>query len=235
MPRILAALLVLLAAPLSAQEVKLPQTVAVAVGRLAAIEMSHDGDDFRYDVPPELDAFREYSTDPNVVRLRVIGYVSGTYRITAVCTKATDGKAKLSPFVSCLVFVGPSPGPGPGPVIPDPPKPDPPKPDPIPAGPRQVLILRESSEDTPTLARLFTSIQAGKLNAYLRSKGHSAFVLDDDDESQKVKDWNKALGIKLPALAILDDKGAILYRTTLPDNASDEDVMTVVKAWEGAK
>ena len=235
MPRFLAALLVLLAAPLSAQEVKLPAEINAVPGAWLIIAPEIvSGGKAKFRIDPALQEVRlDLLFPPEVAsqaRGKVLqGAIPGRYKVEA--WNAKDSEA--SDIAVCWVVIAGTP---PGPVIPDPPKPDPlvivP---PIPAGPRQVLILRESSEDTPTLARLFTSLQAGKLNAYLRSKGHSAFVLDDDDESQKVKDWNKALGIKLPALAILDDKGAILYKTTLPDNASDEDVMTVLKAWEGAK
>lgn len=226
------------------QEVKIPQSVAVAVGRLAAIEMSHDGDDFRYDVPSEMDAFREYSDEPNVIRLRVIAYTPGTFRITAVSTKTVSGKARLSPFVSCLVVVG-SPGPGPipprptPPIIPPEPDPIPVPPDPTPAGPRTVIILRESAEDTTALARLITNLQAGPGRDYLKSKGHACFVLDDDatDASDRpsplVEGWKKALNLPFPVVAILDSKANVLYKQTLGKDSTAEEVLALLKKWGG--
>lgn len=107
---------ILLAAPAQAQTVTMPQSVVVAPYRLAVVEMTYDGDDFAYSVPPELDAFREYTTDPQTVRLRVQfvprpdGPQSGTFQITAVAAKAVDGVGRLSKFQTCLVNVaGPAP------------------------------------------------------------------------------------------------------------------------------
>lgn len=105
---LLSVVLWLLTIPVAAQTVTMPQSVPVAVGRLAAVEMSFDGTDFRYSVPPELDAFREFTTDPKAVRLRVIGYTPGMFRIVAVTCKDD----KLSEFASCVVIVGQTPQPG---------------------------------------------------------------------------------------------------------------------------
>lgn len=109
----------LLCSSVLAQTVTMPQAVVVVPYRLAPVEISFDGDDFAWQVPPELEAFREYGTDPNVVKLRV-QYVppkdspnaARTFTIIAVATKAVDGKAKLSKFQTCLVHVN-------GPVPPD--------------------------------------------------------------------------------------------------------------------
>lgn len=103
---------VFLSWPSQAQTVTMPATVTVAPYRLAAVEMTFDGDDFNYSVAPELDAFREYTNDPKVVRLRVQfiprvdGPQNGTFPITAVSAKVVDGKGKLSRFQTCLVNVG---------------------------------------------------------------------------------------------------------------------------------
>lgn len=100
----------------NAQTVTLPPEVKVGVGRLASVPITYDGTDLKWEVPPSLDAFREYTTDPKEVRLRVIGYQVGAYRLIAVTTK--DGK--LSPFGVCVVLVGevPPTPPGPGPIPP---------------------------------------------------------------------------------------------------------------------
>lgn len=119
------------------QSVKLPETVKVPAGRLAAIKVEWEGSDCRWAVPSALDVFREYDPDPKVIRLRVIGYEDGEHRIIAVACK--DGK--LSEFATCVVMVGKAPKPEP-----PGPKPDPSLPAPIPVAGFRVLIVCESSE-----------------------------------------------------------------------------------------
>lgn len=109
------------AAPLKGQSVKLPEKVEVAVGRLAAVKIEIDGDDFKYATPMDLDCFREYDPDPKVIRLRLIGYAPGKHQLYAVACKG----GKLSEFAVCTVIVGGvppvPPGPTPPPVPPVPP------------------------------------------------------------------------------------------------------------------
>ena len=110
--------LLLLSLPLQAQTIKLPERVAVGVGRLAAIKIEYDGDDVKWTVPPTLDAFRVYDPDPKVVRLRVIGYSAGIHELKAITCK----DKKLSDFAVCVVVVGEGPTPpppGPNPPVPD--------------------------------------------------------------------------------------------------------------------
>lgn len=104
----------------SAQTVSVPEKVEISPGRLASITIRWDGDDLRWIASPELDVFREYDPDAKVVRLRVIAYAEGTYKLVAITCKG----GKLSEFASCVVVVGkPGPGPGPGPNPPTPPTP----------------------------------------------------------------------------------------------------------------
>jgi hypothetical protein len=116
------ACLLLLAGSAAGQKVTLPAEVRTEAGRLASVAISYDGDDVKYTVPPELDAFREYDPDERVIRLRVIGYKDGEHRIVAVTCK----DKKLSEFAVCVVKVGKAPPPGPDPE---------PEPDPEPADP----------------------------------------------------------------------------------------------------
>ena len=226
---------------LQGQEVHIPQSVVVPVGRLAAVEMTYVGDDFTYVVPPELDAFREYTTDPKVVKLRVMGFSPGTYSITAVAAKAVDGKGKLSPFVTCLVVVGSGPvPPTPIPIPPGPPiPPDPtPVPVPIPSGPRTVLIVRESSDDTPSMSRLLVSLSAGKGHDYLKSKGHGYFAFDTDAKGSdgkpdpKVMQWISAVNMLPPFAAILDSKGNVLAKMGIGNANTADDVLTLLRGKE---
>lgn len=103
------------------QTVSLPEKVEVNPGRLASIIIRWDGDDLRWICSPEIDVFREYDPDPKVVRLRMIGYEEGSFKLVAITCKEN----KLSEFASCVIIVGkPGPGPGPNPPPPPPPSPD---------------------------------------------------------------------------------------------------------------
>lgn len=140
-PAILAVMV--LAAAVSGQErrivprarVTAEQEIKVPVGRMAAVELTLDGDKFKYAfLPPRdskgeslADAFREYSDNPAVIRLRVIGYARGTAYVVAYSLKGDvlsepavfrvtigEGSAPIDPDID------PDPGPGPGPGPADP-------------------------------------------------------------------------------------------------------------------
>jgi len=152
--------------------------------------------------------------------------------------KIENGRPKTFPVL--LGGVAPTPippqpvPPGPTPV---PPKPEP-TPPPIPAGPRTVLILRESANDTPAMSRLLVSLQAGKGRDYLKSKGHSCLALDvdakgaDGKADANVAAWRVAVDVPLPALAILDSKGNVLHKEPLPATATADDVLAVLRRHE---
>jgi hypothetical protein len=230
-------LLLTLTLTLRAQTVDMPQAVTAAVGRLAAVEMTYDGDDFQFSVPPELDAFREYTTDSNVVKLRVIGYQAGTYQVTAVASKAVDGKGLMSPLKSCLIHVvGPAPvPPGPTPV---PPGPTPP---PVTVGKRTLLIVSESASSTPATGRLITGLRNAPHATYITSKGHKLAVLDDDDVDENgqptpvLATWRPHLvGMTLPVLFVVDQPtGALVHKESLPATATADTVMATLRAHGG--
>lgn len=212
-----------------AQTVTMPQTVPVSTGRLAVVDMTYDGDDFKYTVPPELDAFREYTTDPKHVRLRVLGYQAGIFRIQAVTCKG----GKLSEFGSTAVIVGGVPVPPPippGPIPPDPPVP----PTPV-VGQKGVVIIRETAESTPAMARLVTSLWTGLPSQYIRDKKHKLEILDDDSvgsdgkPTPAVEAWRPVFsGMALPVLVIYDLRTRnVLSREPLP--ATGEAVVEAIK------
>lgn len=113
-----AVVVLLLLAAHSAAQIKGPQEVTVAVGRLASVPLAVDGDESDYQVlGSDVDAFREYTPDPKQIRLRLIGYAPGTSYVVVASTKG----GKLQPLFTVKVTVtgsGPTP-PGPGPT-PDP-------------------------------------------------------------------------------------------------------------------
>jgi hypothetical protein len=118
--KVSAFLLLLLLAPAAAAQVRGPADVTVAVGRLAAVPLTVDGDESDYKVlGTDVDAFREYSPDPKQLRLRLIGYAPGTAYVVVACVKG----GKLQPLHTVTVLVtgeGPKPPPPPPPPPPDP-------------------------------------------------------------------------------------------------------------------
>lgn len=136
------------------QTVTLPAEVKVPVGRLAAVPIAFDGDDVRWDVPPELDCFREYDPDPKKIRLRLLGYQPGKFRLLAVSAKG----GKLSEFAACVVIVGdplPVVTPNPKPT----PKPDPKQPAPIPELGFRFLLIEETASRPVDLHNLLADPQ----------------------------------------------------------------------------
>lgn len=158
------------------------------------------------------------------------------------------------PEVSIVVLGGAAPSPPSPPIFPPvvppappvppkpdpPPSPEPPRPDPTPAGPRQVLILRESADDTPAIGRLIVSLQGGKAHDYLKSKGHGCFVLDADakDESGQpdanVARWKLVLaGVPMPIVAVLHTNGKLLGWKTIATTDTADNVLTFLKEHGG--
>lgn len=102
-------------------------------------------------------------------------------------------------------------------VIP-PPTPVPPTPvPPTPSGKRQVVIIYETVDKTPALARLLTDTQAGAVAKYLKDRGHpSAKVLDDDILPDALKSKLGNLP-PLPAMIVMDaSTGAVTLADQLP-------------------
>lgn len=124
MPKTLPAILVLLFASLACGQTKGPETVTVAIGRLATVPITIDGDESNFAVlgGDYFDSFREFSA-PNELRLRVLGYTNGTGYIVVSSVKG----GKLQPLFTVRVVVGA----GPSPVPPVPPGPVPPGPAPL--------------------------------------------------------------------------------------------------------
>jgi hypothetical protein len=210
----------LLVSNLYAQSVKLPDTVRVAPGRLAQVTIEWDGDDIKWDVPKELDAFREYDPDPKKVRLRVVGYTKGKFRLLAVVAK----DKKLSDVGVCLVDTteGEPIPPDPGPNPPTPPTPVPP----APVSGKACLILYET-QDTNLPTGQHSIIFGEATRKYLTEKVESTngvknrgFFDKDLDISgyptlQKLKERYKSSD-KLPWVYVGSSKG--FYEGPLPED-----------------
>lgn len=113
--------LLALAGPLWGQKVTVEKEVKVPVGRLASVVFDWEGSSLKWTAPDDIDVFREYDQDVTKVRLRVLPYKAGRYKLSAIAS-GKDGK--LSDFAHCTVIAGnpeptppdpPGPGPGPGP------------------------------------------------------------------------------------------------------------------------
>ena len=124
--------------------------------------------------------------------------------------------------VTALLAPQPPPGPGPTPV-------------PI-AGVRVLLLVRETADGTPALARTLTALRAGAHADYLRTKNHALTVLDDDAVGADGKPapllvkWRPHYqGLKLPALVIADQAGTVLHAGSLADNATAEQIIETLK------
>lgn len=231
--------ILLVMSQVQAQEIKLPPEIHTVPGAwviLAPEIVSGGKAKFRLD--PGLQEVRLDLLFPPEVASQARGKVlqasqPGRYRVE-VWNALKDVPSDIA--TSWVVVVSPSPVPVP--PGPEPPPPVPP-PDPTPAGLRTVILLRESAEDTPSMGRLINSLQAGKAREYLKSKGHSAFVLDDDavnsdgQPSELVAKWKAFLDVPLPAVAILDEKGALLFKISLAEGATADEIISWVKAKGG--
>jgi hypothetical protein len=120
--------------------------------------------------------------------------------------------------------------PGPGP------QPDPtPPPKPSPSGVRQVVIVRESADATPETSRLIVAMRSGPSADYMKSKGHTTLILDDDSKDAAgnvpavIAANNAAITeIGLPCVLILDSTGRLVAKAKLPETA--DGVVELVKA-----
>lgn len=114
------------------------------------------------------------------------------------------------------------PGPGPGPD----PDPDPdPNPEPTP-GPKWILIVHETADTTPEIARLIVNLRTGDNAKYITENKHRLWILDDDLDPK----WAQAVGTtKLPAIVIADpQRGANgAFVAELPKTSAD--VMKLIR------
>lgn len=130
-------------------------------------------------------------------------------------------------------------GPTPVPPTPVPPEPTPPIPTPpVVEGKRALLIIRESADSTPALARTITALRNPPHSDYLKSHGHTLAVLDDDSvdadgkPSAIVEAWRpQFVGMTLPVIFVIDPNGnKLVGKQSFPANATADDLMKIVKA-----
>lgn len=103
--------------------------------------------------------------------------------------------------VGCSIPLPPVPTPEPGPVVVVP----------VSEGQRFALILQESHDQTPEMARMIVDLRAGESSAYFAKHGHSFIVLDIDAKDENGKPLDLIQRIKptianksLPVLIVAD-------------------------------
>lgn len=107
-------------------------------------------------------------------------------------------------------------------------------------GPRNIFIIHESADSTPSFARTLTALRNGPVADYLKSKGHSLAILDDDvtdadgQPPAVLMKWRADYPtVKLPAILIADATGKPLLAESLDANAdSPESILATIKAKE---
>lgn len=220
-----------------------PTDITVPVGRLGLVVVDSGGKPVAYEVVGDnLDCFREYDPDPNKIRLRLVGYSTGTAYI--VVGVAQDKSAPL--LANCKVTIGNPPVPPVPPVPPTPPVPPvppvPPTPPPIPTVGFRVLILYDSTKlaQMPAAQQniLFSRTFRDLLNSTCvagtdgKTKEWRIWPVDTDASGESTV-WQDALKrphTSLPWILLSDGKTG--YEGPLPANITD--ATALVKKYSGS-
>jgi hypothetical protein len=119
---------------------------------------------------------------------------------------------------------GPGPGPGPGPAPPVPPVV-------IIDGPKELVIVRESSEVDPALNAVFTRLRTGAVDKYIVGRKVNLTIIDDDDEG--VSAWVAAVGKEnAPGIVVLDVKeNKVLGVLKVTKDTSDAEVLKFIQGY----
>lgn len=201
----------------------------VSPGDLVILDASEsDAKAFAWTVLPESAAGKFLAVERGTKAVFASGQ-PGQYTFV-LATAAGDHVAVALVTVTVGVPTPQPPGPGPNPPQP-----------PAPAGTRGVLILRESADTTPALARVLTGLRTGKAADYLRDKGHTLTILDDDAVGPDGKpapllDTFRAefSGVALPALIVYDlATKRVLDKRVIADTTTADSVVEVIKATGG--
>lgn len=167
--------------------------------------------------------------DENGYKTCVVAGPAGSYAVI-------QNTGKQTKIHTLPLGYGPVPPNPPVPPSPPPNPPDPPNP-PVVAGPRTILILHETGQQTPNHGILFNSLRSGPAASYLKEHKHRLFILDDDSVSSDGKPlleaWRKHLSdITIPALVVIDHaSGAVLFKGAVPETA--DEILSTLKAHGG--
>lgn len=113
----------------------------------------------------------------------------------------------------------------------------------ITSGPRTVILVRESSDVTPAMARTEVLLRAGDQAKYLSAKNHRLWILSDDQAppaslSAASKEAVSQAKAKAPAVAVVDEgqsggSSRVLAVDSIRPDATPEDVLAIVKKHGG--
>ncbi len=225
----------LLTAPaVRSQEVKLPSEIKVAkpgAWFIVAPEVVSGGQP-KWRVDPGLEEQRLdtlFELPAGFVQKgKIFAGDSGRYKIEVWNAKGDTP----SDIVTCWVTIG-TPSPPPVVVVPPVDPPDPPTPPVPPQGPRHVTIIREGHEQTPQFADLIKSLRSGAGETWLTERGHSLFIVDDDQKGPDgqptylVAQWRQILGgLTLPVMVVHDPKTRhVISKRSLDKTASDPQIV----------
>lgn len=211
-----------------AAEVKIQGPAQVPVGGLCIVTV--DGlaadDSLSWVAVPELPVADLLDRNGRPVLL-VPTNSAGVFHL--VLAFADEGKVRQ---VQHTVTVGgtppvpPGPGPGPGPQPPLP----------VVEGKRAVLIIRETADSTPAIGRAVTALRNPPHSEYLKSKGHTLSILDDDSvgpdgkPAPAVEAWRPQFaGMTLPVVFIIDQAtNTLVHKESMADLTADK-VMDLLK------
>lgn len=101
-------------------------------------------------------------------------------------------------------------------------------------GPRTVLIVHESNDQTPAFGEMVRDLRTGPHAAYLTSKSHKLLILDDETpgpDGQPSAILAPYRPYAVPELIIAKPDGALIKRQPLPANAGA--VIEAIKAQGG--
>ena len=99
------------------------------------------------------------------------------------------------------------------------------------AGPRQLLVVRETADTTPEFGRYLTELRAGETAKYLKEKKHTLEILDQngkDENGQPAAELVKYQPFSPPELFIIAPPDKLLSRQKLPPNPAE--LLAAVKA-----
>lgn len=98
-----------------------------------------------------------------------------------------------------------------------------------PPGPRLVVIVRESADDSPAFSRMVTNVRDGAVAKALSEGKHQVDLFDDDDAA--AAKWLPALqGVQQPAALVILPPDKVLAKQSLPADVKAETILALVKA-----
>lgn len=181
----------------SGQTITMPAEVKVPVGRLAAVPIQYDGDEIKFIAPTDMDVFREYDPDPKSLRLRLLAYTAGKYRVVVGVCK--DKKLILQ---ECVIIVGDS------------------KPPPTNGIAKHLTFVHPTQVGA-------TVVNDGSLREFLRVSGISVHVLLPTEVLPSGFSEAVRMAGGTPCIVIQDHRGSVLTQAKLTTSKAVEETVAI--------